>query len=171
MKLNLHLYEVILPKDNIVELLLGVQSRHLTKVGIMGTMFLGCAWLSRYQRCVKFLGAQLMDDGLSHNVYNKYGWEWSVLLWYGYMGYIGEAWASFRLFHASFESAQPLHMEKVPLKILRHTRSTVDHGYKKQNIKKLNLGHFTHETEGPRPLHSKVSHWSKRLRPFKFTWH
>jgi hypothetical protein len=30
-------------------------------------------------------------------------------------------------------------------------------------------GHFTHETEGPWPLHSKISHWLKMLRPSKFT--
>ena len=30
-------------------------------------------------------------------------------------------------------------------------------------------GHFTHETEGPRQLHSKISHWSPMLRLFTFT--
>ena len=33
----------------------------------------------------------------------------------------------------------------------------------------VNKGHFTHKTEGSRPLHSKISHWSKRMRPSKFT--
>ena len=31
--------------------------------------------------------------------------------------------------------------------------------------------HFTHETEGMWPLHSKFSYWSKRLRLSKFTPH
>ena len=32
-------------------------------------------------------------------------------------------------------------------------------------------GHFTHKTEGPWPLQSKSSHWSKVHRPSKFTSH
>jgi hypothetical protein len=31
-----------------------------------------------------------------------------------------------------------------------------------------NQGHFTHKTEGPWPLQSKSSHWSKGRRPSKF---
>ena len=36
---------------------------------------------------------------------------------------------------------------------------------------KSSKGHFTHETERPWPLHSKVSYWSKRPTRPKFTSH
>ena len=41
----------------------------------------------------------------------------------------------------------------------------IGHGQFTISIEQDNQGEFTHETEGPWPLHSKISHWSKRSRP------
>ena len=37
--------------------------------------------------------------------------------------------------------------------------------YVLHQVRELLRGHFTHETEGPKPLHSKISHRSKMPRP------
>ena len=41
-------------------------------------------------------------------------------------------------------------------------------GRERESAREAN-SHFTHETEGPWPLHSKISHWSKRSNSSKFT--